>query len=305
MGDEEFINDSLQASEDAEARRQAEEDALDANGLNESLDVDPQNEPYDSSAQFTNYNGGDAFDMTGNHEANEVGTNDGEDDDEANEADNDFDGDDGDFDNDAKDFDGDEEDNDGNDDSDEDEEDDDDEENDDGNEGDEPEQNQSKEKADNQQSNKVKKKGSDGPIKWKKGDKITLELLYQVWNECKFIEKIKSLVDAANKAVMEAINTIGPNLALRLNDYISKITDKTKDTIDCLLDLSKNAIKRMLFTAVSSVEALFDQQWIQPTIIVGLPGILKTAIETNPLKSILNAIFAITVPILNKRANKK
>ena len=148
-------------------------------------------------------------------------------------------------------------------------------------------------------------KEPDGPIKWKKGDEITLDLLYQVWSECKFIEKIKSLVDAANKAIMEAINTTGPNLALRLNDYISKVVDKNKDTIDCLLDLAKKNGKRMVFVATSVVEAFFTQQWLQTGLLATLPKVLQGAIASNPLKGILNSIFTVAVPIINKKAQNK
>lgn len=151
---------------------------------------------------------------------------------------------------------------------------------------------------------KGKKKEPDGPIKWKKGDEITLELLNQIWKDCKDLEQVRPMAESANKAVVEAINSLGPNLMLKLNNYITKTTDSKQDTIGCLLDLASRTGKRLTYTAMSVVEAIFDQQWTQTTILATLPSVLKTAIATNPLKGILNAIFSVAVPVINAKARK-
>ena len=91
---------------------------------------------------------------------------------------------------------------------------------------------------------------------------------------------------------------------LKLNNYITKTTDSKQDTIGCLLDLASRTGKRLTYTAMSVVEAIFDQQWTQTTILATLPSVLKTAIATNPLKGILNAIFSVAVPVINAKARK-
>lgn len=149
-----------------------------------------------------------------------------------------------------------------------------------------------------------KRKDYDGVIKWKPGDKITIELLGQIWDQCRLIDKIRSLIDAANKAVSQALNTLGPNLMLRLNEFVNKMTDATKDTISSLLDLASRTGKRMVYLTASTVEAVFDQQWTQTAAIATLPTMFKTAIETDPVKSILNRIFKVAVPIINRAARK-
>ena len=42
---------------------------------------------------------------------------------------------------------------------------------------------------------KGKKKEPDGPIKWKKGDEITLELLNQIWKDCKDLEQVRPMAE--------------------------------------------------------------------------------------------------------------
>lgn len=152
---------------------------------------------------------------------------------------------------------------------------------------------------------KGQKKGKfDGPIKWKPGDKITLSLLSQVWNECRGIKKLRSLMDAANKGVEAVINTMGPNLMIRLNNYISKTTDNDIDTIGSLLELVSKNGKRLTYTALSAIEALVDQQWTQTILLASLPSAFNAAILEPRVKAILNAIFTIAVPLINAKSNK-
>ena len=184
------------------------------------------------------------------------------------------------------------------------EDDDEDDEEDDGDEDDETEQNEDGKETGNQRSNhKVKKKKSEGPIKWKPGDEINLVVLNEVWKECYGIDEIQPMMDAANNAVMEAINSLGPNLVLKLNNYITKTVNSHLDTIGCLLDLASRNTKRLTYLALSVFEAIFDQQWTQTTVLATLPTVLETAIKTNPLKKILNTIFTIAVPLINKKLN--
>ncbi len=144
----------------------------------------------------------------------------------------------------------------------------------------------------------------DGAIKWQPGDEITLELLNQIWKECREIDQVRPMMDSANSAVMQAISSLGPNLMLRLNKYVSQMNGGDTDTIGSLLELASKNGKRLTFTALSVVEAIFDQQWTQTTIIAGLPKMLQAAIKTEPLHGILNKIFTVAVPLINQKLKK-
>lgn len=302
MGDngiDEFDEEELQRRENQMAEEQAIEDFAGGTGSNDG--ESEEDNPYDLSRQFT---GGDEF--TGADDFARIGNSGRSDDDDGGDngvsqgssyggysRGNDYDDERGQEDDEADDSD----DFDGDDDSAADE----DEQEDDG----QREQKNPDDQNEEQAGGAVAKRNADGPIKWKKGDPITLDLLYQVWGECRLMQKIKSLVDAANRTVMEAINTTGPNLALRLNNYLAKFTDSSQDAIGALLDLGKKTGKRLVFIFTSVIEAIFDQQWVQVWLLSTLPKVLETAIATNPLKGILNSIFAVAVPIINKKAQDK
>ena len=319
--------EGLQEREDDLANLDAELDAVEQGGTgqvasfddsygynyedsSELTDVDEQ-PGYDDSEDFTDFGDDDAYSVTG-------------DDDE--EADNeDFDGDDDDYDGDGGDFDGDDDDDDEDDNSDDDDDENEDdeedaededkkkdgEENEDGNSKNEDGGDGKGKKGDNNQNQKGKNKKPkidpyDGVIKWRPGQPITIQLLDQVWNKgVSKIKKVKSYVDAANNAVSTAINTMGPNLMLKLNKYINEASDSDTDTIGSLLKLVASNGKRLLYTTLATVEALFDQQWNQVLLLAGLPAAFLYATADPTVKSILTAIFTIAVPIINRNARKE
>lgn len=147
----------------------------------------------------------------------------------------------------------------------------------------------------------------NGAIKWKPGQPITVKLLDQVWGKCKRIKQVRPMCDALNEAVGVALNNMGPNLMLRLNNYIEKNTNTESDNIDCLLKLAKSNGRRLTFAALASIEALFDQQWLQPALISSLNEPTVQAVFMIPqVKAVANAILTVAVPLINQmdRGNK-
>ena len=156
------------------------------------------------------------------------------------------------------------------------------------------------------QSSAKKKNDYDGAIKWKPGQPITVKLLDQVWGKCRNIKKVRPLVDTLNQAVDTALNTTGPNLTLRLHRYIEKTNDDEMDTVGCLLKLAKQNGKRMTYTAISAVEAIFDQQWTQTALLASMNEATLQAILMVPqVKAVATTIFTIAVPMINKMDREK
>jgi|GEM_PF-6847555 len=152
---------------------------------------------------------------------------------------------------------------------------------------------------------KSKKADYDGAIKWKPGDAITIALLGQVWSKCRKIEKVRPYIDQANEAIKGVLNEMGPNLMLRLNNWIDKLSDSAADTIGSLVDLASKTGRRMTLLSIAAVKGIFDQQHMETFLLATLPTILQTAISTNPVKAILDLILKISVPIINRAARKK
>ncbi|MBO4726392.1 MAG: hypothetical protein J5598_02195 [Clostridia bacterium] len=161
------------------------------------------------------------------------------------------------------------------------------------------------EPQDNEQDDdkkKEKQNNYNGAIKWKPGDEITIPLLNQIWVKCRLIEKVRPYVDRANEAIKSVLNEMGPNLMLRLNNWIDKLSDNAADTIGSLLDLVKSTGRRMALLSIAAIKGIFDQQHMETFLLATLPNILQTAISTNPVKAILNIILRISVPIINRAA---
>ncbi|MBO5229362.1 MAG: hypothetical protein J6B20_01000 [Clostridia bacterium] len=151
---------------------------------------------------------------------------------------------------------------------------------------------------------KPKRDPYKGVINWRPGKKITIKLLSETWGECLKISQIRPFMDAASKAVKEVINSTGPNLMLRLNDYIEKTANDEIDTIGCLLKLMTSHGKRLTYLALSVGEAIFDQQWLQVTLLAGLPAAFEVALLHPVVNKIITAIFAVAVPIINMKYSK-
>ena len=152
---------------------------------------------------------------------------------------------------------------------------------------------------------KTKAKDYQGVINWKPGDDITLALLSQVWKECRGISQVRPMMDSANTAVMQVLNSTGPSLVMRLNNYINKFVDSSSDTIGSLLDLASKQNKRLTFTALSVVASIYTQQVPETVVLATLPTALQAAVRTNPLKKMLNDMFKIAVPLINRKYRQK
>lgn len=146
----------------------------------------------------------------------------------------------------------------------------------------------------------------NGAIKWRPGQPITFKLLDQCWDKCRKIDKLHPQIEALNQAVETALNTTGPNLMLRLNKYIARTSNQDLDTVSCLIQLAKANGRRLTFTALSVLEAFFDQQWTQTYLLASLNEVSVTAIMQMPqVKAIIDPIFAVAVPIINQAERNK
>ena len=183
-------------------------------------------------------------------------------------------------------------------------EDDNDEDDDDGKSKDSEDGQQSGDTQSGEQTEKTKKSDYNGVVKWKPGDAITIALLSQVWSKCRQIGKVRPYIDQANEAIKGVLNETGPNLMLRLNNWIDKMSDGAADTIGSLVNLVKNNGRRMALLSVAAFKSIFDQQHMETFLLATLPNILQAAISTNPVKAILNLILKISVPIINRAAKK-
>ena len=156
------------------------------------------------------------------------------------------------------------------------------------------------------QAAQAEKDKYSGAIKWRPGQPITFKLLQQVWHKIKLIEKVRPMCERLNKALETAIFETGPNLALRFYIYNEKFMDSSMDTIDCLLKLATSNGKRLTYTGVSVVKAIFTQEWLEPTLIASFNEMTLQAALTIPVvKAIAVPIFTVAVPILNAMERRK
>ncbi len=145
----------------------------------------------------------------------------------------------------------------------------------------------------------------DGAIQWRPGQPITVKLLDQIWGKCRNIKQVRPLVDTLNQMVEAELNLTGPNMMLRLNKYIEKTMDNELDTVGCLLRLAKQNGKRMVYTALSVVEAIFDQQWTQTALLASFNEATLQGIFNIPqVKTVATSILTIAVPKINKQSKK-
>lgn len=163
------------------------------------------------------------------------------------------------------------------------------------------------------EAKKKKKKRKGVKINWKPGDRITLDLLNQVWFECHKIKKAEPLIDAANDAIKTAIQSIstGSNIVLYIKAYDQFrqwAGQPRSDFIGTMLQMASRFGIRTTFATVSTVQAFFTQTWLDPLVISTLPATVEAALGVFPIKTILDKLFSIVVPILedqetNPRAN--
>ena len=278
----------------------------DYNDSNELTDVDSQ-PGYDDSSAFNKFGGNSDFDMFDRDSEDE--------DDEEN-----FDGDDSD----DGDFDGDEDDKgsqigdtlrfsdprDNDDDDEGDDNDDNDEENDEDDEDDEDDPNEKKVNTQKKVANEVdpKQLAKFMGVKrvWKEGEPVTVEILSTHWPVFqKDLNEVRTLMNQADVMVEQVISSTGPNLMLKLNSFVTRLGDSSASTISCLLKLIARPGLTLAYGGASVIEALFDQQWSQVTLIFGLKVELEAALKDSNMQALLKKIFSKALKIYKKRLKAK
>lgn len=329
--------EGLQGREDDLANLDAELDAVEQGGTgqvasfddsygynyedsSELTDVDEQPE-YGDSKDFIDIRDDD-YSVTGN-------------DDEEDDSEN-FDGDGGDFDGDDDDDDDDDEDDDSDDDDEENDDDEEDaededkkkdgEEDEDGNGKDENGENDgNNQDKDNDSNNgkkkKIKKKQSRAEKKaeedallakklgvkklWKKGEPITIETLRTYWGIFRehASSQIRGYMQKADDVVKQALNTLtqGPNLTLRLNEFITKIGDNTAGAIDSLLKLIQSPGLLKVYMTVSFVQFLFSFQAMELFLLACLSTMFSVILNWDIVQAILRLIFTKAMDFLKKK----
>lgn len=161
-------------------------------------------------------------------------------------------------------------------------------------------------KSGKQKRRKAKEDPYQGVINWHPGDPITIQFLAKTWKECLGISQLKPFMDAANAAVTQALNTTGPNLMLLANKYVDKLADNGTDMIGSLLKLSSKNFRRLFLISIGFWKSfLFDQQWMELWLLGTLPTALKAAINVPVVAKLLNTIFTVGVPLINKKYKKE
>lgn len=139
-------------------------------------------------------------------------------------------------------------------------------------------------------------------VKWQEGDPINTVVLNNVWKKCKRIKSVVPMMQAANAAVDQMLLASGSTLVLKLARYVNTVKDanESADTIGTMLDIiASNMNKSLLYTTVAVVEAIGDQQWMQPLMILGMQEILDSFLAMAPLKQIMEKLFKVAVPFIN------
>ncbi len=305
--------DDLQERENALAGAQAEYDAVQDGGLG-YYDEDSYNYNYNDSSPLT-----DVDYRPGNDESSAFTNNyTGTDDYDPIQRDNQDDADDvmgynddEDFDGDGDDFDGDDDDEEDDDEEDEeDEEDDDEDAEEDDEEGEDDEGNEDgngkKGKGKKQKKGATKEKEIvvNGVKLWKKGDPITIEVLSTHWDLFRELPEMREMMDQADMAVEQGLNTTGPNLMIKTFKSIQKISDPDSGIISALLKMISKPSLMLTYGAAAITEAIFDQQWLQVTLIFGLKAALSVVLKMDIVKFILEMIFEKGVELYKAKLKK-
>ena len=139
-------------------------------------------------------------------------------------------------------------------------------------------------------------------VKWKKGDPVNLAMLSETWGQCRKINDLRSLMDQVNEALDNALLASGTNLMIKFNKYLHSLTTQDDDMMGSLLQLANSSGKRLALTTGAVVEAIFDQQWMQPVMLATVPATLSGIIATQPLQFLLQKLCEKAVPIINRMA---
>ena len=318
--------DDLQPQEDSLYGGMVEHEAVEDGGLSGGgyYDEDNYNYNYNDSSPLT-----DVDYRPGNDESSAFTNNyTGTDDYDPIQRDNQDDADDvmgynddEDFDGDGDDFDGDDDDEEDDDEEDDEEDDDedaeeDDEEGEDDEDDDEDEDGQDDEGSEDGKGKKGKgkkqKKGStkekeivvNGVKLWKKGEPITLEVLSTHWDLFREIPEMREMMNQADQVVDQGLNATGPNLILKAYKSVQKIADPNAGAISALLRMVSKPSLTLTYGAAAIAEAIFDQQWMQVTLIFGLKAALGVVLKMDIVKFILEKVFEKGVELYKAKLKK-
>lgn len=158
--------------------------------------------------------------------------------------------------------------------------------------------------SDNQKQSKENSK-RNAKIPWKPGDQITLELLNKVWFEFHKLKNIEvqGLIDKANQALETLMQTFSTGSMLvqyvKMYDQLRQWTGRTRsDFIGTVLQMASRTGVRNTLTVVSTVGALFMQDWEDPLLIATLPKVVERVLVMPVIRNVLNLLFRVAVPIL-------
>ena len=140
---------------------------------------------------------------------------------------------------------------------------------------------------------------------WKKGEPITIETLRTYWGIFRehASSQIRDYMQKADAVVKQALNTLtqGPNLTLRLNEFITKIGDNTAGAIDSLLKLIQSPGLLQVYTTVSFVQFLFSFQAMELFLLACLSTMFSVILNWDIVQAILRLIFTKAMDFLKKK----
>jgi len=161
--------------------------------------------------------------------------------------------------------------------------------------------------------NKKQKNGANGEEKeivvngvklWKKGEPITLEVLSTHWDLFREIPEMREMMNQADQVVDQGLNATGPNLILKAYKSVQKIADPNAGAISALLRMVSKPSLTLTYGAAAITEAIFDQQWMQVTLIFGLKAALGVVLKMDIVKSVLEKVFEKGVELYKAKLKK-
>ncbi len=144
----------------------------------------------------------------------------------------------------------------------------------------------------------------NGTKLWKKGEPITLEVLSTHWDLFREIPEMRQYMDQADQVVEQGLNATGPNLVLKAYKSVQKIADPNSGAISILLRMIAKPSITLTYGAAAVVEAIFDQQWMQVTLIFGLKAALGVVLKMDIVKFILEKVFEKGVELYKAKLKK-
>ena len=162
-----------------------------------------------------------------------------------------------------------------------------------------------REKARKEQKEKEKKLAKMLGVQkvWEEGDPITVETLSIYWSVFrKHVAEVQEFMNQADALVEQALQSMGPNMILKLNKYIESLgnTDKV-GMVDSLLKLVAKPGVLLTYGVMAVCEAFVDQQWSQVGLIFGLKIGLNAALKNAFVEAIMQKIFSVGIKKIREK----